>query len=301
MLEQVLQYNVHKMLGLLMLSLLLGSGAAQGTGSLRVTEVLATYTPAGLGKLVLLRINAWYLLASYPAAPYQVANGPVMVPLRTVGELLGGTVKLDRARRAGVLVAHPYGTGARSRLEFRAGVASIRVDGQQVYISQAPRWLPKYDELVVPLPTILRPLGAEVVSRRNHMLKLGSETVRRTARFSNPPGQWFPKGYHDTEKLVPNDVTVRRAVDLYKKRFFDVSLSLQSEPAVRQGQQGLFTYVQYRNGQAAVGGRDSALELRFGPQNKDPCIKEADTFTCRTFFFSGQLFDYIVTRVQVRD
>lgn len=54
----------------LFLSLFAGSVAAQGTGG-GVDGVLTVYTPTPLGSPVLLKLNAYYLLATYPVAPYR--------------------------------------------------------------------------------------------------------------------------------------------------------------------------------------------------------------------------------------
>lgn len=129
----------------LFLALLAGNVAAQGTVG-DVNEVLTVYTPTPLGSPVLLKLNAYYLLATYPVAPYRDNQGSVMVPLRIVGELVGGQVYVSGAQRSATLVGKNY-TGSdwtTHKLEFKADSKTALVDEEEVKLVSAPRWLERW-------------------------------------------------------------------------------------------------------------------------------------------------------------
>ena len=279
-----------------------GLVTAQGTGSLRITSTLAQYTPSELGTPVLLRINSWYLWASYPTSPFLEKDGSVMVPLRTVGELLGGKVQLDPVRRSGTLVVAPSSrTQSNQKLEFRGGSNVVINNGQRISVTFPAIWLDQYEEIVVPLKSMLAPLSATVKSK-DGIVHLESDLLERSGKLSDLTKRRVTTGYRSTNELRPENVAVRRVTDIYGKRLFDISLSLEqvSERSIQPKQEGLFTYLKYRNGKVDIGGPMTALELRIGPQNLDPCVKDGSAFRCRTYFFSGLLFDYVLGLVTLQ-
>ena len=109
--------------------------------------------PGNASQPVLLKLNFNYLLFTYPVSPYRDCNGSVMVPLRVIGELMGGQVYTSRARKAGLLIRP---TPGESRLlEFTAGSREAFVDENRVELTSAPIWLNEADELLVPLEPLI--------------------------------------------------------------------------------------------------------------------------------------------------
>lgn len=283
-------------------SLSYGSVTAQGTGPLRITNTLAQYTPSELGTPVLLRINSWYLWASYPTSPFLKEDGSVMVPLRTVGELLGGKVQLDPVYRSGTLIVAPRSRAqSEQKLEFRGGSNVLVNNGRRMLIAFPAIWLDRYEEIVVPLGSILTPLSVTAESRGG-IVHLESDLLNRSGKLSGLTKRRVTPGYHATNYLRPEDVSVRRVTDVYGKRLFDISLTLEqiSKTSIQPKREGLFTYLKYRNGKVDIGGPMTPLEVRTGPRNIDPCVKDGSVFRCRTYFFSGLLFDYVLGLVTLQ-
>lgn len=270
----------------LFLALLTGGVSAQGPGG-DIDEVLTVYTPAPLGSPVLLKLNAYYLLATYPVAPYRDDQGSVMVPLRIVGELFGGQVYVSGERKSGTLVGKNY-TGSEwttHKLEFRAGSKTAVVDEREVQLVSAPRWLGQHEELIVPLELLLQTFdiavadaGDEYIVRlENYALLMNFYLLENF--FDAAAFYYLPEDYSDTDRLVPRDVSVRYVLDRAETAevsdVTDTAVMLElretAGPPIPQGRQGLFIY-RVGQGAATLGGRNTSRSM--GPSNEDPCVSE---------------------------
>jgi len=297
--------KLRKILSLLLLGLLSIVANAQATGQgVRVEEVLQVYNPAPRGNPVLLKLNEWYLLQSYPFAPYRDGKGTVMVPLRVVGELLGGHVYLSHIEQSGTIIGENAANNTSHKLEFKAGSAVVQVDERRVRVASAPYWLGEHEELFVPLEPLLSPFGIRVVGEHDqYVLQLDGPGILRD--FYNP--EWLPETYRDTDRLLPRNATVRRVLanvfgDDAPTESLEVALNLHRSggPPIQQGQQGLFTYVLFQQGASSVGGPGTSTSLS-GPAPEDPCVKTSAGFRCRQFFDASSPPDYIIARVRLRE
>lgn len=271
-----------------------------------VDEVLEVFTPPQQGTPVLLKLNEWYLLQSYPIAPYRNERGDMMVPLRVVGELLGGQVYLDKVQKSGLIVSNSYDDYTNHKLEFQSGSSMVRVDEGRVEVASAPYWLEASGELIVPLEPLLETFGIYPTGASDgYILPLFSYATPgyfAILETYNRAGGWIPSGYVDTEQLVPRNVTVRRvrargARGTPGSLHIALDLKQTSGPPIPQGQQGFFTLL-FKDGGVTLGGRDTAQVL--GPGNEDPCRKRKGGFRCQQAF-SDSSADYIMALVRVRE
>jgi len=265
--------------------------------------------PKNASQPVLLKLNYNYLLFTYPVAPYRDQNGSVMVPLRVVGELMGGQVYYSKARKVGVLIRP---TLVESHLlEFVSGSRRAYVDEKEVRLASAPVWLDGKNELLVPLEPMIEAFGLRPRwNRETNVLTLRSVLFEYLESFER---ETLPDGYEDTEQLVPGDVVLRRQGPGERQIRLSMNLKNVSNSPVRAGQQGVFLWAQY-GGVAGVivRGRDTSVPT-IGPAPKDPCRKEEgrELFVCEAVFpaFYGAIYntisgnypmDYLIARVRTR-
>ncbi len=265
--------------------------------------------PSNASQPVLLKLNFNYLLFTYPVSPYRDRNGSVMVPLRVVGELMGGQVYTSRSRKAGLLIRPTPGES--HLLEFTAGSREAFVDENRVELTSAPVWLGEEGELLVPLKPLitafkLRPRW----NRQKSVLTLSSGFFKRLESFEL---ETLPDGYKDTERLVPGDVTLTRQGPGRRQVRLDMNLRNVSGPPVRAGQQGVVLWAQYGGvAGAVVRGRNTYVPT-IDPVPTDPCRQETNRegFVCKAAFpahynaISGTVsgsypLDYLIARVRVR-
>lgn len=295
--------NTRRVLILAVLMWTVGSTLA------RTTNDPYDAAPSTASRPVLLRLNYSYLLFTYPVAPYRDENGSIMVPLRVVGELMGGQVYTRTARKAGLLIRPTQEEN--HLLEFIAGSRKAFVDEKPVQLESTPVWLSRERELLVPLePMIaafdLRPRW----NRQKSVLTLSSSFFEYFESFEL---ETLPGGYEETERLVPDDVTLTRRGPSRRQLRLDMNLRNVSGTPVRAGQQGVVLWAQYGGvAGAVVRGRDTYVPT-IDPAPADPCRKEAGRsgFVCRAVFpafysaISGLVsgsypVDYLIARVRVR-
>lgn len=269
-----------------------------------VDKVLEVFTPPQQGAPVLLKLNEWYLLQSYPVTPYRNERGDVMVPLRVVGELLGGQVYLDKAQKSGLIVSNSYDDYTNHKLEFQSGSSTVRVDEGTTEVASVPYWLK--GELIVPLEPLLDISYIYPIDASDpYILPLFSYATPgyfAILETYNSAGGWIPSGYVGAEQLIPRNVTVRRVLEDGARGgpgSLHVALDLKqiSGPPIPQGQQGFFTLV-FKDGGVTLGGRDTAQVL--GPGNEDPCRRRKGGFRCQQAFATSSP-DYVVALVRVRE
>lgn len=265
--------------------------------------------PKNVSQPVLLKLGYNYLLFTYPVAPYRDKNGSVMVPLRVVGELMGGQVYTSKARKAGMLIRPTLEES--HLLEFVSGSRSAYVDEKEVRLASAPIWLSEEGELLVPLEPLIDAFGLRPRwNRQANVLALSSDLFEYLASFEL---ETLPDGYQDTEQLIPGNVALQRQGPGARQIRLSLNLKNLSSSPVRAGQQGLFLLAQYRGVAGAITkGRNTDVPT-IGPAPTDPCRKEKgrELFVCKAVFpafydaiyntISGSYpMDYLIARVRVR-
>ncbi len=258
---------------------------------------------------ILLKLGYNYLLFTYPVAPYRDRNGSVMVPLRVVGELMGGQVYTSERRKAGMLIRPTLEDS--HLLEFVSGSRRAYVDEKEVRLASAPVWLSEERELLVPLEPLINAFNLRPRwNRRTNVLALYSDLFESFRSFEL---ETLPDGYQDTEQLVPSNVALTRQGPGARQIRLSLSLRNVSNSPVPAGQQGVFLLAQYGGvAGSIVKGRDTDVPT-IGPAPTDPCRKEKGRklFTCKAVFpafynaiyntISGSYpMDYLIARVQVR-
>ncbi len=283
------------------LTCLWGFAAAQGNAPYEVV-------PTNFSRPVILKLGVNYLLFTYPIAPYQDRNGSVMVPLRVVGELMGGQVYTSERRKAGMLIRP---TPQESHLlEFVSGSRQAYVDEKEVQLASAPIWLSEQRELLVPLEPLIDAFGLRPRwNRRTNVLALNSDLFEDFRSFEL---ETLPDGYQDTEQLVPSNVALNRQGPGLRQIRLSLNLKNVSNSPVLAGQQGLFLLAWYgRVAGSIVKGRNTSVPT-IGPAPIDPCRKEEGRkFVCEAVFpafydaiyntISGSYpMDYLIARVRLR-
>ena len=262
--------------------------------------------PKNVSQPVLLKLNQNYLLFTYPVAPYRDQNGSVMVPLRVVGELMGGQVYNSKSRKAGTLIRPDLVES--HLLEFTSGSRRASIDEKEVQLASAPIWLKGSDELLVPLGPLIDTFGLRPRwNPKTNVLALDSILFEYLGSFEL---ETLPDGYQDTERLIPENVSLRRQGP--GERQIKLTMNLKNISNVRAGQQGLFLLAQYGGiGDAIAKGRDTDVATT-GPNPTDPCRQEKSrNFSCTAVFptFSDAIYnaisgsyplDYILARVRTR-
>lgn len=237
-----------------------------------------------------------------------------MVPLRIVGELVGGQVYVSGAQRSATLVGKNY-TGSdwtTHKLEFKADSKTALVDEGEVELVSAPRWLERHGELIVPLEPLLQAFDITDASDRDgYIVRLENYALMTNFYllenfFGAASFYYLPEDYSDTDRLMPRDVTVRHVLDWAETEeesdVTDTAVMLElrqtAGPPIPQGKQGLFIY-RVGQGAATLGGRNTNRSM--GPPNEDPCVKRGNSFQCR-MFFSGPLTtgSYVLALVRLR-
>lgn len=264
--------------------------------------------PENVAHPVLLKLNYNYLLFTYPVAPYRDPNGSVMVPLRVVGELMGGQVYNSKPRKTGTLIRPDLVES--HLLEFVAGSRQALVDDEAVQLASAPIWLADSNELLVPLEPLIKAFGLRPRwNPETNVLALDSILFEYIETFER---ETLPYGYQDTEQLIPGDVLLKRQGPDARQIKLMMNLKDVSNTPVRAGQQGVFLSAQYGGiGDTIAEGRNTEVPT-IGPAPTDPCRREKDRgFTCVAVFpaisqaiynaISGSYpLDYLIARVRVR-
>jgi hypothetical protein len=296
------RYNARGLLFILtVLTCLLGYASAQPFGDpYRVA-------PRNASRPVLLKLNANYLLFAYPVAPYQDRNGSVMVPLRVVGELMGGQVYISKPRKAGILIRPTLEES--HLLEFVADSQQAYIDERAVQLASAPVWLEEVSELLVPLEPMIAAFNLKPRWNRSaNILELDSILFEFLSSFEL---ETLPDGYEDTAQLVPNNIALTRQGPGARQIRLSMNLQNLSKPPVQAGQQGIFLLAQYGGvGGTIVIGHNTGVAT-IGPSPTDPCRKEGRGFVCNAVFpafdqaiyntISGSYpLDYLIARVRVR-
>ena len=295
-----------------------GSVNAQITpteSNVRVVEVFNRLVPPSQGSSVLLNIAGWYVLYTNPVAPYQNQRGVIMVPLRVVGTLLGGSVSYNASQKLGKISRMGH------EVEFEADSNTARTDDKQIKLTSSPYWLANSGELIVPLEAITQVFDIDMhYNRKTRMVSLnGSHFAKELALSEN---QWLPGGYQDTQKLLPDNVLIREVKTRFrgetltsvkaKPKQIEIKLALRevTEKGVPAGKQGLFTLVNYAGeGGVSYGGRSAIPGMSGGP-SADPCKKTEDSYVCTQFYapgkrdsLNGKAFpiDSIAVRVRMKE
>ena len=197
--------------------------------------------PKNVAQPILLKLNQNYLLFTYPIASYRDQNGSVMVPLRVVGQLMGGQVYNSKSREAGTLIRPDLVES--HLLEFVAGSRQASVDEKKVQLASAPIWLKGSDELLVPLEPLIDAFGLRPRwNPKTNVLAFDSILFEYLGSFEL---ETLPDGYQDTERLVPENVSLRRQGPGERQIKLTMNLKNVSNASVRAGQQGLFLLAQY--------------------------------------------------------
>lgn len=298
---------------LLMLVLLISISCNPATAQFLQTSndesVVETLAPSSRGKQILIKLGDYYLIYAYPYAPFKDSQGQVMVPLKAVVTLLGGQIKTNPQTRSS-FVSWPEST-ARQKIEFQGSSLTFKLGTDLRQLSSKPAWLPKYNDLLVPLTPILEAIGAEGQwnsAKTIFTLRSEKPTLTGLSMFEEA----LPSGYRDTQALlpVPDTVTLRRVrVGLPRTNGnaaeeFELDLSLQnmSDEEIPIGKQGLFTLVTYKNiDQISYSGRDTFTALDSVQAAEDHCVRVTSGFTCAQSFGAFDPLQYIVARVRLRD
>lgn len=264
--------------------------------------------PKNVAHPILLKLNYNYLLFTYPVAPYRDPNGSVMVPLRVVGELMGGQVYNSKPRKTGTLIRPDLVES--HLLEFVAGSRQALIDDKTVQLASAPIWLADSDELLVPLEPLIKTFGLRPHwNPKTSVLALGSILFEYIETFER---ETLPYSYQDTEQLIPGDVSLKRQGPSARQIKLTMNLKDVSNTPIRAGQQGVFLLAQYGGiGDTFVEGRNTEIPT-IGTAPTDPCRREKTRgFSCTAMFpaisqaiynaISGSYpLDYLIARVRVR-
>lgn len=146
----------------LCIAILLGSGIQAGSAS----AAPRTYP-------VLLKINDYYVLYTAPEAPYVDSQGRIMIPLRSVSQLLGAKVEYDAKAKSAVISMN-----ART-VQFQTGSRTVMTNGSAVQMDTAPVLV--QNSLYIPVSVLAGQLGVHGnYDAENHLYKLTGDNLMQT-------------------------------------------------------------------------------------------------------------------------
>lgn len=262
--------------------------------------------PDNFSRRVLLKLGDFYLFFSYPMMPYEDVEGNVLVPLRVVGELLGGQVVYDPALGSGTIARASRGEGEQT-LSFKGGENRATIGDQAVRLAVTPIWLASQEELLVPLGALTEAFGIEMRwSAGRAFLELRGDGFERFGWFE---AESLPGYFRDTEELIPTDLKVRRQGPELRQISFRFDLETMGDVEVEQGDQTVITLAKYKDvgdGGFFIHGRDTAV-VTIGPSPRDPCRRAEEVFRCRDAFLSyfgparnNKPVDFVLARIGLR-
>jgi Histidinol phosphatase and related hydrolases of the PHP family len=126
------------------LASLLAVGSLSGVGSQPAQAAVKTNP-------VLLKINDYYVLYTAPKAPYVDKQSRIMIPLRSISELLGAEVSYDaKSKKAKI------GMGGKT-VEFTLGSKTVIVDGSATEMDTTP--VLEKNAIFIPVSVLAKHLG----------------------------------------------------------------------------------------------------------------------------------------------
>lgn len=126
------------------LTALLAVGSAAGIESKSAQAAAKTY-PA------LLKINDYYVLYTSPKAPYVDKQSRIMIPLRSISELIGAKVSYDNKSKIATI-----GLNGKT-VQFTIGSKKLTVDGSSVQMDTVP--VLDNNSIFIPVSVLSKHLG----------------------------------------------------------------------------------------------------------------------------------------------
>ncbi|WP_310830353.1 copper amine oxidase N-terminal domain-containing protein [Paenibacillus pedocola] len=126
------------------LAALLAVGSSAGIDSKPAQAASKTY-PA------LLKINDYYVLYTSPKAPYVDKQSRIMIPLRSISELIGAKVSYDTKSKTATIVLNG------KTIQFTIGSKTVTVDGSPVQMDTVP--VLDKNSIFIPVSVLSKYLG----------------------------------------------------------------------------------------------------------------------------------------------
>lgn len=138
--------------------------------------------------LIYLKVNPFYILYIWPQGPFLNSNNRLLIPLKTIQDLFGGTVTYDaktkRLRATVKWLEHTF--------EIELGSTLATVDGKSVEMNTAP--LLKEDVLFIPVRLFLDYTDIEYTWHQDkHLLHITDERIEKGSVFEFFRGQDLPE------------------------------------------------------------------------------------------------------------
>lgn len=164
---------------------------------------------------VLLKINDYYVLYTAPKAPYVDSQGRMMIPLRSISELLGAKVSYDANTKTATIGMDDV------TVIFTIGSKSVSVNGVAGSMDTVP--VMEQNSMFIPVSVLVNRLG--IVSKwdqANQLYTLTGETLMQTdiikytleemegSAFMVPPGKIISNAAF--RPVVPKDGIIELTV-----------------------------------------------------------------------------------------
>ncbi|MBY9079743.1 hypothetical protein KIH86_09105 [Paenibacillus sp. HN-1] len=144
------------------ISILLGSGVPSGKASAAPKKYP-----------VLLKINDYYVLYTAPKAPYVDGQGRIMIPLRSVSQLLGAKVDYNAKAKTAEISMNDR------TVQFQMGSRTVMTNGSGVQMDTAPALV--QNSLYIPVSVLAGQLGVDGnYDAENHLYKLAGDDLMQT-------------------------------------------------------------------------------------------------------------------------
>lgn len=201
---------------------------------------------------VLLKINEYYIIYTAPKAPYMDQQNRLMIPLRSISELIGADVKYDSSKKTASISMN------RSTLEVTIDSSIVRINGVSTKMNTKP--VLNENSVFVPLKFLIEAFKLDSTWDKNRNLvsvKVDRDQLNKNILFYDETER-FAGQYVEGEDLQPTDLTM--TIDPKTNEPSSISITAKNVGDVKIHDTFLNMYYLYEGNMAVPYGGPDELE-----------------------------------------
>lgn len=201
---------------------------------------------------VLLKINEYYIIYTAPKAPYMDQQNRLMIPLRSISELIGADVKYDSTKKTARIAFDE------SILEVTIDSSNVRINGVSTKMDTKP--VLNENSVFVPLKFLIEVFKLDTTWDKNRNLvsvKVDRDKLNKNI-LHNDEVDGFAGRYVESKDLQPTNMTM--TIDLKTNEPSFVSITVKNVGDEKIYDTFIHMYYLYERGIVVPDGGPDELE-----------------------------------------